>query len=220
MITFKGIELETNDISFRPTLITEACAKVVNFKEKKILDLGCGIGPLAIYFALNGAKEVTASDIYDEHIKLASLNAKKNKANIKIIKSYLFENISEEFEVISCDVSGVEKKIAEVTGWFPEGVPKADDSGANLIIKVIKDSLNFLKNNGELFICATSFSDIAKIEKTMQENYKNSWEKLYVEKVPFSKRLKGNIDLLSFKDHIVEIDNNFFWQIFIYKLRR
>ena len=210
MITFKGIELETNNISFRPTLITEACAKVVNFKEKKILDLGCGIGPLAIYFALNGAKEVTASDIYDEHIKLASINAKKNKANIKIIKSYLFENISEEFEVISCDVSGVEKKIAEVTGWFPEGVPKADDSGANLIIKVIKDSLNFLKNNGELFICATSFSDIAKIEKTMEENYENSWEKLYVEKVPFSKRLKGNIDLLSFKDHIVEIDNNFF----------
>jgi len=220
MITFKDIELETNDISFRPTLITEACAKVVNFKEKKILDLGCGIGPLAIYFALNGAKEVTASDIYDEHIKLTSLNAKKNKANIKIIKSNLFENISEEFEVISCDVSGVEKKIAEITGWFPEGVPKADDSGANLIIRVIQDSLNFLKNNGELFICATSFSDIAKIEKTMEENYENSWEKLYVEKVPFSKRLKGNIDLLSFNDHIVEIENNFFWQIFIYKLKK
>ena len=220
MITFKDIELETNDISFRPTLITEACAKVVDFKEKKILDLGCGIGPLAIYFALNGAKEVTASDIYDEHIKLTSLNAKKNKANIKIVKSNLFENISEEFEVISCDVSGVEKKIAEITGWFPEGVPKADDSGANLIIKVIQDSSNFLKNNGELFICATSFSDIAKIEKTMEENYENSWEKLYVEKVPFSKRLKGNIDLLSFNDHIVEIENNFFWQIFIYKLKK
>ncbi len=220
MITFKDIELETNDISFRPTLITEACAKVVDFKEKKILDLGCGIGPLAIYFALNGAKEVTASDIYDEHIKLTSLNAKKNKANIKIVKSNLFENISEEFEVICCDVSGVEKKIAEITGWFPEGVPKADDSGANLIIRVIQDSLNFLKNNGELFICATSFSDIAKIEKTMEENYENSWEKLYVEKVPFSKRLKGNIDLLSFNDHIVEIENNFFWQIFIYKLKK
>ena len=107
MITFKGIELETNDISFRPTLITEACAKVVNFKEKKILDLGCGIGPLAIYFALNGAKEVTASDIYDQHINLALLNAKKNKVNIKIIKSNLFENISGKFEVICCDVSGV-----------------------------------------------------------------------------------------------------------------
>jgi len=220
LITFKGVELETNDISFRPTLITEACAKVVSFKEKKILDLGCGIGPLAIYFALNGAKEVTASDIYDEHIKLASLNAKKNKVNIKIIKSNLFENISEKFEVISCDVSGVEKKIAEVTGWFPEGVPKADASGANLIIKVIQDSVKYLKNKGELFVCATSFSDIAKIEETMEENYKNSWEKIYVEKVPFSKRLKGNIDQLSFNDHIVEIDNNFFWQIFIYKLKK
>ena len=220
MINFKGIELKSNDVSFRPTLITEACAKVVNFKEKNILDLGCGIGPLAIYFALNGAKEVTASDIYDEHIKLTIFNAKENKANIKIIKSNLFENISGKFDVISCDVSGVEKKIAEVTGWFPDGVPKADDSGANLIIKVIQDSLSYLKNNGELFICATSFSDITKIEKTMEENYKNSWEKLYIERVPFSKRLKSNLDLLTFNDHIVEIDNNFFWQIFIYKLKK
>tara|TARA_B100001057_G_scaffold401688_1_gene413255 strand:- start:208 stop:876 length:669 start_codon:yes stop_codon:yes gene_type:complete len=220
MITFKGIKLETNDLSFRPTLITETCAKVVDFKEKKILDLGCGIGPLAIYFALNGAKEVTASDIYDEHLKLASINSKKNKANVKVIKSNLFENISEQFEVICCDVSGVEKKIAEVTGWFPKGVPKADNSGANLIIKVIQDSLNYVKNNGELFICATSFSDVAKIEKTMEENYENSWKKIYVEKVPFSKRLKRNSDLISFNDDIIEIDNNFFWQIFIYKLKK
>ena len=35
MVTFKGIELETNDVSFRPTLITEACAEVVNFKGKQ-----------------------------------------------------------------------------------------------------------------------------------------------------------------------------------------
>ena len=220
MVTFKGIQLETNDVSFRPTLITEACAEVVNFKDKKILDLGCGIGPLAIYFALNGAKEVTASDIYEEHLNLTLVNAKKNEANIKIIQSDLFRNISEQYNVISCDVSGVEKKIAEVTGWFPDGVPKADDTGANLIIKVIQDSSNYLVKDGELFICATSFSDIVEIEKTMEENYKNSWKRVHCEEVPFSKRLKRNLDLLSFNDYIIEKDDSFFWQIFIYKLKK
>lgn len=220
MVTFKGIELETNDVSFRPTLITEACAEVVNFKGKQILDLGCGIGPLAIYFALNGAKEVTASDIYDEHLNLTSVNAKKNNADIKIIGSDLFENISEQYEVICCDVSGVEEKIAEVTGWFPDGVPKADSTGANLIIKVIQDSLNYLKNDGELYICATSFSDIVEIEKTIKESYGSSWEKVYSEEVPFSKRLRRNIDLLSFNDYIIKKNDTFFWQIFIYKLKK
>jgi methylase of polypeptide subunit release factors len=220
MITFKGIQLETNDVSFRPTLITEACAEVVNFKDKKILDLGYGIGPLAIYFALNGAKEVTASDIYEEHLNLTLVNAKKNEANIKIIQSDLFRNISEQYNVISCDVSGVEKKIAEVTGWFPDGVPKADDTGANLIIKVIQDSSSYLAKDGELFICATSFSDIVEIEKTMEENYKNSWKRVHCEEVPFSKRLKRNLDLLSFNDYIIEKDDSFFWQIFIYKLKK
>ena len=220
MITFRGIELVTNDVSFRPTLITEACADVVNFKEKKILDLGCGIGPLAIYFALNGAKKITASDIYEEHINLTTINAKANNVDIEIIQSDLFDQISDQFEVICCDVSGVEKKIAEVTGWFPDGVPTADETGANLIIRVIEDSLKHLQSNGELYVCATSFSDIAQIEKSMEENYKKSWEVVHSEEVPFSKRLKLNSNLIGFNDHIIEKDDTFFWQIFIYKLKK
>ena len=43
---------------------------------------------------------------------------------IEIFQSDLFSNVKKKFDVICCDVSGVDKKVAEMTGWFPEEVPK------------------------------------------------------------------------------------------------
>lgn len=77
MIEFLGTNLEYNEKVFRPTLLSEKCALNVDFKNKDILDLGCGIGPLAIYFSKNGASSVDACDLYDEHIKFTKKNAKK-----------------------------------------------------------------------------------------------------------------------------------------------
>ena len=78
IVNFHNIELETSEDAFRPTLISEECALKADFKNKKVLDMGCGIGPLAIYFAKNGATQVDACDIYDKHLELTKLNAKRN----------------------------------------------------------------------------------------------------------------------------------------------
>ncbi len=75
---FLNVELEYSENVFRPTLLSEKCALKVDFKNKKILDLGCGIGPLAIYFAKNGAMSVDAIDIYKEHLKFAKKNSNLN----------------------------------------------------------------------------------------------------------------------------------------------
>ena len=145
IVNFHNIELESSEDAFRPTLISEECALKADFKDKKVLDMGCGIGPLAIYFAKNGAAEVDACDIYDKHLELTTLNAKRNDVSINVIESDLFQNVTDKYDLICCDVSGVSKNIAEVTGWFPTEVPKADDTGSNLIVRVLKAVLNILK---------------------------------------------------------------------------
>ena len=65
IVNFHNIELESSEDAFRPTLISEECALKADFKDKKVLDMGCGIGPLAIYFAKNGDSEVDACAISD-----------------------------------------------------------------------------------------------------------------------------------------------------------
>ncbi len=218
-INFLNIELGYNEKVFRPTLLSEKCALNTNFKDKNILDLGCGIGPLAIYFAKNGASSVDAIDIYDEHLKFARKNADLNDIEVNIFESNLFQNVSKKYDLICCDVSGVKEEVARLTGWFPEEVPKADNSGANLILDVITNSKEFLKENGELVICTTSFSDEKSIFAAFEKFYPNSYQEIYSEEVPFSKRLNKNIDILD-KESFYEKDGINYWKFSIFSLSK
>ena len=40
----------------------------------------------------------------------------RNDVDIEVIQSDLFENIEEKFDVISCDVSGVDRRVARCQG--------------------------------------------------------------------------------------------------------
>ena len=216
-VNFLNIELEYNEKVFKPTLLSEKCALNTNFKDKNILDLGCGIGPLAIYFAKNGASSVDAIDIYDEHLKFAKKNADLNNIEVNIFESDLFQNVSKKYDLICCDVSGVKEEVARLTGWFPEEVPKADDSGANLILNVIANSREFLKENGELVICTTSFSDEKSIFLAFEQFFPNSYQEIYTEEVPFSKRLNRNIDILD-RESFYKKDGINYWKFSIFSL--
>ena len=218
-VNFLNIELEYNEKVFRPTLLSEKCALNTNFKDKSILDLGCGIGPLAIYFAKNGALSVDAIDIYNEHLELCRKNAVLNETKVNIFRSNLFQDVSKKYDLICCDVSGVREEVAKLTGWFPEEVPKADDTGANLILEVIANSKEFLKENGELIICTTSFSDEKSIFTAFEKFYPNSYQEIYSEEVPFSKRLNKNISILD-KDSFFEKDGIKFWKFSIFSLSK
>ena len=218
-INFLNIELEYNEKVFRPTLLSEKCAINTNFKNKNILDLGCGIGPLAIYFAKNGATSVDAIDIYDEHLKFAKKNSDLNEVRVNVFESNLFQNVSKKYDLICCDVSGVKEEVARLTGWFPEEVPKADGSGANLILNVIANSKQFLKENGELVICTTSFSDEKSILKAFEQFFPDSYQKIYSEEVPFSKRLNQNIDILD-KESFYKRDGINYWRFSIFSLSK
>ena len=162
MVEFYGYELEHDESCFTPTTITKFTAINVPIEGKKVLDLGCGIGPLAVYYAKNGAKSVTAVDVYDKHVHYTQLNAEKNGVDVEVIQSDLFENIDDKFDIISCDVSGVDRRVAELTGWFPDGVPTADETGADIICRAIKDAPNYLNEGGDFYLCTAQFSDLKK----------------------------------------------------------
>ncbi len=215
VLDFLGIQLAYSDEVFRPTLISENCAKLTDLKDKCILDLGCGIGPLAIYFAKNGARQVSACDIFEKHLEFTRNNAKLNEVDIEIFYSDLFSNVKEKYDVICCDVSGVDKRVAEMTGWFPGDVPKADETGSNLILKVLDEAQSFLNEGGNLNIATTSFSDMTAIEDKISEKFLNSEVLIKIE-VPFSKRLKENLQFLN-KDSYKKIGGDFFWIFKLFK---
>jgi len=76
--------------------------QIGNFDGKKILDVGCGLGEVSIYFALKGAN-VTALDISSGMLKktsqLAKLNGVKIKTHLATAEDFNFSD-NEKFDVI------------------------------------------------------------------------------------------------------------------------
>ena len=76
--------------------------QIGNFNGKKILDVGCGLGEVSIYFALKGAN-VTALDISSGMLKktsqLAKLNRVKIKTHLATAEDFNFSD-NEKFDVI------------------------------------------------------------------------------------------------------------------------
>jgi SAM-dependent methyltransferase len=81
-------------------------AAVGDFKNKTILDLGCGVGEKSFYFLTHGASHVTAVDISNEFIEKAQKNFQHpnleficgNLRNIKQIREINYK----KFELITC----------------------------------------------------------------------------------------------------------------------
>ncbi len=154
IVNFHNIELETSEDAFRPTLISEECALNADFMNKKVLDMGCGIGPLAIYFAKNGAAEVDACDIYDKHLELTRLNAKRNDVSINISPEHLKDGGC--LNICTTSFSNIQEIESTMQNSFPDKwekilekeVPFSKRLIAN--IDLLKDEM-YLEKNGNYF---------------------------------------------------------------------
>ena len=102
------IEVDERVLIPRPEteiLVQQAIAAVSD--GDKVLDLCTGSGAIAVALACEAAKDktitVTAADISEEALEVARLNVRKNKANVTVIKSDLFENVRGKFNLITAN---------------------------------------------------------------------------------------------------------------------
>lgn len=91
-----------------------------DIKDKKIVDLGCGTGILAIGAALLGAEEVTGIDIDQDAIKIAEVQASKI-------------GVGDVTKFISKDVQNITQKADTVIQNPPFGAQKAGTKNADRI---------------------------------------------------------------------------------------
>ncbi|MEM2121203.1 MAG: methyltransferase [Candidatus Woesearchaeota archaeon] len=124
----------------------------------KVLDLGCGYGVIGIVIKkLFPKTEVFLSDINERAIKLSEMNAKLNNVDVKIIKSFLFDNIKELFDTIIVNP------------------PQA--AGLEICYKIIDQSYEHLKREGILQLVARHNKGGSRLEKRMLEVFGNTTSK-------------------------------------------
>ncbi|HEP1699372.1 TPA: class I SAM-dependent methyltransferase, partial [Streptococcus pyogenes] len=112
---------------------SQVLLKTLNFKEnERVLDLGCGYGPLGISLAKVQRVDATLVDINNRALDLARKNATNNQVAVTIFQSNIYENISGHFEHI---ISNPPIR-----------------AGKRVVHSIIEKSIDFLVVNGDLTI--------------------------------------------------------------------
>ena len=133
--------------------------KASNKNNFKILDLCTGSGIIAITLKKELSQfsiDVVASDISEEAIEVAKENAQSHDATIKFIKSDIFNNIDNKFDIIVSNPPYIDRK-DEVTmqdnvlKYDPHLALFAEEEGMYFYREIIEQANDYLNENGVIF---------------------------------------------------------------------
>ena len=133
--------------------------KASNKNKFKILDLCTGSGIIAITLEKELDQvlvDVIASDISEEAIEVAKENAQSHNATIKFIKSDIFNDIDDKFDIIVSNPPYIDHK-DEVTmqdnvlKYDPHLALFAEEEGMYFYRKIIEQAKDYLNENGVMF---------------------------------------------------------------------
>ena len=147
--------METEELIYKVIEYVNASNK----NKFKILDLCTGSGIIAITLKKEldqVSVDVIASDISEEAIEVAKENAQSHNATIKFIKSDIFNNIDDKFDIIVSNPPYIDRK-DEVTmqdnvlKYDPHLALFAEEEGMYFYRKIIEQAKDYLNENGVMF---------------------------------------------------------------------
>lgn len=169
--SYKQIKIRVFPYVFSPklTISTKVLLDFLsskNLQSKSLLELGAGCGIISFYTESKGAI-VTASDISEYAIKGLVENKKDLNSNISIIKSNLFEQITNTFDVIIINPPYYPKKAnnTQEKAWF---------CGENFeYFNDLFKSLNkVIKKDTEVYMILSEDCELEKIKEiALSNNY-------------------------------------------------
>ena len=159
---FFGMHLTVDERVLIPRPETEELVELIlaeNHEENlKVLDIGTGSGAIAL--ALAKARpdwSVTATDISQEALDLASNNAKNQKLNIFFKKSDCFAEISEKYDIIVSNPPYISREDESEVGLNvlhsePHLALFADEDGLAIYRRIAEDAKDYLKDGGKIYL--------------------------------------------------------------------
>ena len=159
---FYEMQLKVDERVLIPRPETEDLVELIlaeNSEENlKVLDIGTGSGAIALALAKNRAAwSVTAADISQEALDLASENAKVQKLNIFFKKSDCFAEISEKYDIIVSNPPYISREDESEVGLNvlysePHLALFADEDGLAIYRRIAEDAKYHLKDGGKIYL--------------------------------------------------------------------
>ena len=159
---FFGMQLKVDERVLIPRPETEELVELIlaeNPEENlKVLDIGTGSGAIALALAKNRQDwSVTAADISQEALELASENAKNQNLQIFLKKSDCFTEISEKYDIIVSNPPYISREDESEVGLNvlhsePHLALFADEDGLAIYRRIAEDATDYLKDGGKIYL--------------------------------------------------------------------
>jgi len=186
---FMGLKFKVNKNVLIPRpdteiLVEEVLQYIKESKTQKVLDMCTGSGAIAIAikkFSTNNV-EIDAADISDKAIEVANNNSKENRVNVNFIKSDLFKNIKQKYDIIVANPPYIETEIIKTLSEEVKNEPMlaldGGKDGLDVYRRIILEGYNFLNDNGYIFL-EIGYNQKDSIEKLIKNSglYKNFYSK-------------------------------------------
>lgn len=157
---FYGQKITVSEGVLVPRPETEILAKLTAeiAENKKVLDLCTGSGAIAVAVKkLCPAADVTASDVSEKALEIASYNASLNDAEVKFVLSDVFANVVEKYDVIVSNppyipTADIEKLDKEVKDFEPKIALDGGADGLEFYREIAKGVKEHLTDSGTLLL--------------------------------------------------------------------
>ncbi|BBA08400.1 Ribosomal RNA small subunit methyltransferase C [Streptococcus oralis subsp. tigurinus] len=161
-------ELRVELLGHKMTFLTDAgvfSKKMVDFgsqlllkcleveKGERVLDVGCGYGPLGISLVKAYGVQATMVDINNRALDLARQNAERNKVEATIFQSNVYEQVEGEFDHV---ISNPPIR-----------------AGKQVVHEIIEKSREFLKDGGDLTIVIQKKQGAPSAKSKMEDVFGN-----------------------------------------------
>ena len=159
---FFGMQLKVDERVLIPRPETEELVELIlaeNLKDNlKVLDIGTGSGAIALVLAKNRPDwSVTAADISQDALELATENANVQNLNLSFIKSDCFSEISSKYDIIVSNPPYISREDQEEVGLNvlhsePHLALFADEDGLAIYRRIAEDSKDYLNDGGKIYL--------------------------------------------------------------------
>ena len=159
---FFGMQLKVDERVLIPRPETEELVELIlaeNLKDNlKVLDIGTGSGAIALALAKNRPDwSVTAADISQDALELATENANAQNLNLSFIKSDCFFEISSKYDIIVSNPPYISREDQEEVGLNvlhsePHLALFADEDGLAIYRRIAEDSKDYLNDGGKIYL--------------------------------------------------------------------
>ena len=159
---FFGLQLKVDERVLIPRPETEELVDLILTenpeKNLKVLDIGTGSGAIALALAKNRPDwSVTAADISQDALELATENANVQNLNLSFIKSDCFSKISSKYDIIVSNPPYISREDQEEVGLNvlhsePHLALFADEDGLAIYRRIAESSKDYLNDGGKIYL--------------------------------------------------------------------